>query len=66
MDLSIIGRLEMPEPGYGIHLAISRQRLGQINDAARNLKFYQAFKIAIDKYVESKEELPVDIPKDFH
>jgi hypothetical protein len=31
-------------PTAGIHLAVSRPRLGQMNDARRNRKYIQAFR----------------------
>ena len=37
----------MPMPSPGIHLAVSRTRLGQINDAARNGVLVKALKAAL-------------------
>ena len=39
--------LKMPDPTGGIHLAVSRTRLGQINDAARNGVLVKALKTAL-------------------
>ena len=48
----------MPRPNGGIHLAVSRPRLGQINDSARNKKFARAFKKTFRSFVKEHHRLP--------
>ena len=39
---SNIPQIEMPHPKSGVHLAVSRTRLGQMNDSDYNAKLFQA------------------------
>ena len=45
-------------PTGGIHLAVSRPRLGQINDSARNEKLDRAFKKIVETFAEEHQRLP--------
>ena len=45
-------------PTGGIHLAVSRPRLGQINDSSRNEKLDRAFKKIVETFAEEHERLP--------
>lgn len=45
--LRTIPMLKMPDPTGGIHLAVSRTRLGQINDVARNNVLVKALRTAL-------------------
>jgi hypothetical protein len=48
----------MPMPTGGIHLAVSRPRLGQMNDSSRNAKLSRAFKKVVLNFVEQNHRLP--------
>ena len=44
-------QLLMPDPaGSGIHMAVSRSRLGQINDPSRNRKFAEAISSLLEDH----------------
>ena len=44
-------QLPMPDPaGSGIHMAVSRSRLGQINDPIRNRKFAEAISSLLEDH----------------
>ena len=45
-------------PTGGIHLAVSRPRLGQINDSSRNEKLDRAFKKIVETFAEEHHRLP--------
>jgi hypothetical protein len=45
-------------PTGGIHLAVSRPRLGQMNDPARNKKFVRALKKVFQNFVKENHRLP--------
>ena len=49
----------MPHPQSGIHLAVSRTRLGQLNDQDYNAKLTKATKTLIDEKRKSKESVNV-------
>jgi len=49
--VSDVANVPMPSPAAGIHLAVSRPRLGQINDADRNRKLVSAMDAMLDKHV---------------
>lgn len=53
-----IGQVEMPRPTCGVHLALSRTRLGQINDTQRNEKYVGAMKKAIDRFHSEEKRWP--------
>ena len=55
---SSIPQIPMPMPTGGIHLAVSRPRLGQINDSSRNSKFVESFKKVFEKFVAENGRLP--------
>ncbi len=44
-----IQQIPMPSPSPGIHLAVSRTRLGQINDPERNQKLVEIANMAVEK-----------------
>ena len=48
----------MPMPTGGIHLAVSRPRLGQIRDPTRNQKMIRAFKKVVANFVKENNRLP--------
>ncbi len=55
---SSIPQIPMPMPTGGIHLAVSRPRLGQINDSSRNEKFVGAFRKVFRDFVAEHGRLP--------
>jgi hypothetical protein len=58
MYFSSIPQIPMPMPTGGIHLAVSRPRLGQMNDSSRNEKLSRAFKKVVLNFVEQNHRLP--------
>ena len=51
----------MPSPEAGIHLAVSRTRLGQINDSERNHKLIRAMGSMIESFHASTKRLPANV-----
>ena len=57
-DYACVSNIPMPSPQAGIHLAVSRNRLGQINDEQRNGQLVRSSEAMLDDFYRANQRLP--------